>query len=99
MRATYPFDAVTHAQMGRIRPRGFWRGSPLGWEFPLAAAETLLERFGARFRVEDELLRWLHWHRHPLPPLPHHRELIAHADLNHTTLNLAVGQPRQQTVA
>ncbi len=24
---------------------------------------------------------------------------LNHADLNHTTLNLAVGQPRQQTVA
>ena len=67
--------------MGGIRPRGLWRGSSLGWEFPLAAAEALIQRFGRAFRVEDELLRWLHWHRHPLPPLPHHRDLIAQADL------------------
>ena len=99
MRATYPFDAVTHAQMGRIRPRGFWRGSSLGWEFPLAAAETLLDHFGARFRVEDELLRWLHWHRHPLPPLPHHRELIAHADLDQTLSDGRQPLPHQRSGA
>tara|TARA_B100000674_G_scaffold92666_1_gene65224 strand:+ start:119 stop:547 length:429 start_codon:yes stop_codon:yes gene_type:complete len=68
--------------MGRIRPRGLWKGSERGWEFPLAAAESLLDRFSARFRVEDELVRWLDWHRHPLPPLPHHRELVARADLD-----------------
>ena len=74
MQARYPFDAVTHAEMRRIRPRGVWRGSRLGWEFPLAAAEALLQRFERRFRVDEELMRWLHWHRHPLPPLPPHRE-------------------------
>lgn len=67
MQARYPFDAVTHAEMRRIRPRGVWRGSRLGWEFPLAAAEALLQRFERRFRVDEELMRWLHWHRHPLP--------------------------------
>ena len=78
----YPFDAVTHAEIRRIRPRGVWRGSRHGWEFPLASAETLLQRLERRFRVDEDLMRWVHWHRHPLPPLPPHHELIAHADLD-----------------
>ena len=99
MRVTYPFDAVTHAQMGRIRPRGVWRGSGRGWEFPLAAADLLLERFGGRFRVEEELLSWLHWHRHPLPPLPHHRVLVASADLDQPLLDGRMPLPHQRSGA
>ena len=99
MRVTYPFDAVTHAQMGRIRPRGLWKGSQHGWEFPLAAAECLLDRLGSRFQVEDELVRWLDWHRHPLPPLPRHRELIASADLDQPLADGRVPLPHQRSGA
>ena len=99
MRVTYPFDAVTHAQMGRIRPRGLWKGSQHGWEFPLAAAECLLDRLGSRFQVDDELVRWLDWHRHPLPPLPHHRELMASADLDQPLADGRVPLPHQRSGA
>ena len=99
VRVTYPFDAVTHAQMGRIRPRGVWKGSGRGWEFPLAAADLLLERFGGRFRVEEELLCWLDWHRHPLPPLPHHRDLVAGAELDRSLLDGRTPLPHQRSGA
>ena len=99
MRVSYPFDAVTHAQVGRIRPRGLWKGSQHGWEFPLSAAECLLDRFGSRFRVEEELLRWLDWHRHPLPPLPHHRELMANADFDQPLADGRVPLPHQRSGA
>ena len=85
--------------MGRIRPRGRWTGSARGWEFPLAAADSLLERFGTRFRVETELLRWLDWHRHPLPPLPHHRDLIAAADLDQPLADGRTPLPHQRSGA
>ena len=42
----HPFDAVTHAQISRVRPRGTWRGVKKGWEFPLAAAQVLQDRLG-----------------------------------------------------
>ena len=77
----HPFDAVTHAQIGRVRPRGTWKGAKKGWEFPLAAAQVLQDRLGARFPVQDDLARWIDWHRHPLPPLPDHRRLVQLADL------------------
>ena len=85
--------------MGRIRPRGLWKGSVRGWEFPLAAAETLLDRFATRFRVEDDLLRWLDWHRHPLPPLPHHRDLVARADLDQRLEDGRTPLPHQRSGA
>ena len=78
----HPFDAVTHAQIGRVRPRGTWRGVKKGWEFPLAAAQELQDRLGSRFPVHDDLARWIDWHRHPLPPLPEHRRLVQLADLD-----------------
>jgi hypothetical protein len=77
----HPYDAVTYAQVRRIRPRGIWRGAAQGWDFPLAAAQSLQEQLGSRFPVRDDLARWLQWHRHPLPPLPPHRQLVALADL------------------
>jgi len=76
-----PFDAVTQAQLRRIRPRGYWHGSKRGWEFPLAAAAALQQQFGRRFTVTAALEEWLAWNRLPLPPLPHHRQLVAAADL------------------
>ena len=99
MQARYPFDAVTHAEMRKIRPRGVWRGSCLGWEFPLSSAESLLQRFEGRFRVDAELLRWLHWHRHPLPPLPCHRDLIALADLDQRLRDGRLPMPHQRSGA
>ena len=77
-----PFDAVTQAQLRRIRPRGRWVGRDKGWEFPLASAEALQQQLGQRFRLTPELDQWLDWFHHPLPPLPHHRELVAAADLD-----------------
>lgn len=77
----HPYDAVTHAQIARLRPRGTWKGAKKGWEFPLAAAPVLTERLGSRFAVQEDLARWIDWHRHPLPPLPEHRRLVQLAEL------------------
>ena len=76
-----PFDAVTQAQLRRIKPRGRWKGARHGWEFPLSAADPLQLQLGDRFVVTDGLSKWIDWHRHPLPPMPLHRELVAAADL------------------
>ena len=54
-----PFDAVTQAQLRRIRPRGRWHGPTRGWEFPLAAAAVLQQQFGRRFTVTAVLEEWL----------------------------------------
>ncbi len=77
----FPFDAVTNSQLRRIRPHGVCLGANKGWEFPLASAESLRGLLGSRFAISEELLQWLHWFKHPLPPLPPHKELIANADL------------------
>jgi SNF2 family DNA or RNA helicase len=76
-----PFDAVTHAQLRRIRPRGLWRPQRGCWEFPLEAAAVLHPLLAGRFPISEELDRWLAWQRQPLPPLPPHRELVAAADI------------------
>ena len=77
-----PFDAVTQAQLRRIRPRGRWIGSKQGWEFPLGAANPLRQCLGRRFPLTPELKQWLDWCDSPLPPLPLHRELVTAADLD-----------------
>ena len=77
-----PFDAVTQAQLRMVRPSGVWRSRRSCWEFPLEAAAVLQERFAARFAVDPELSRWFAWLRHPLPPLPHHRQLVQLAALD-----------------
>ena len=77
-----PFDAVTQAQLRRIRPRGRWIGSKQGWEFPLAAATPLRQGLGRRFPLTPELQQWLDWCDSPLPPLPPHRDLVSAADLD-----------------
>ena len=79
-----PFDAVTQAQLRRIRPRGRWGGREQVWEFPLAAAIPLQSLLGKRFPVTDSLAQWLRWSHQPLPPLPPHRSLIQAADLQQT---------------
>lgn len=76
-----PYDAVTQAQLRRVRPRGLWRAQRGCWEFPLEAAHTLRAQLGSRFAIEPELNRWLQWLDSPLPPLPPHRELVAAAEL------------------
>ena len=65
-----PFDAVTQAQLRRIRPRGRWSARAQAWDFPLVAAESLQKLLGQRFPVTDSLEQWLRWSRQPLPPLP-----------------------------
>ena len=82
IRVVSPFDAVTQAQLRRIRPRGRWVGSQQGWEFPLSAAPVLQQQLGSRFAVLDPLKQWLDWSRLPLPPLPPHRELVRAASLS-----------------
>jgi len=76
-----PFDAVTHAQLRSIRPRGLWQPRRGCWEFPLEAAAVLEPLLAGRFPVSEELARWLAWQRQPLPPLPPHRELVAAAEI------------------
>lgn len=76
-----PFDAVTQAQLRRIRPRGQWNGQRRCWDFPLEAAEALHRTLNDRFPVEPELAQWLAWLRQPLPPLPPHRQLVQAATL------------------
>ena len=99
MRVVHPYDAVTHAQVRRIRPRGIWRGAAQGWDFPFAAAQSLQEQLGSRFPVRDDLARWLQWHRHPLPPLPPHRQLVALADLEAPLLDGRQPMPHQRSGA
>lgn len=76
-----PYDAVTQAQLRRVRPAGLWRAQRGCWEFPLEAAHGLRALLGTRFAIEPELNRWLQWLDSPLPPLPPHRELVAAAEL------------------
>jgi SNF2 family DNA or RNA helicase len=76
-----PFDAVTHAQLRAVRPRGRWLSGRFCWEFPLEAAEALRPVLLDRFALDPELAEWWQWLRQPLPPLPPHRELVAAADL------------------
>ncbi|MFM9110698.1 MAG: SNF2-related protein [Prochlorococcaceae cyanobacterium] len=76
-----PFDAVTHAQLRGLRPRGQWLPRRGCWEFPLEAAAVLQDQLAGRFPITPELLQWLQWLAQPLPPLPSHRRLVAAADL------------------
>ena len=81
VKVAFPFDAVTQAQLRKVRPRGIWRGTRQGWEFPLVAAQHLQRQFGSRFLVQDDLAQWLSWFEQPLPPMPPHRDLVSYADL------------------
>ena len=95
IKVVFPFDAVTHAQLRKIKPRGFWYGPRKGWEFPLAAAFSLKNLLGNRFVVKKDLAERLHWCENPLPQLPSHRELIEHADLNNVLLDGRLPFPHQ----
>ncbi|MEB3234864.1 MAG: DEAD/DEAH box helicase [Cyanobacteriota bacterium] len=77
-----PFDAVTQAQLRRLRPRGQWCGRRQCWQFPLEAAQVLQASLGHRFAVEPDLQAWFDWLAQPLPPLPPHRALVAAAALD-----------------
>jgi len=74
-----PFDAVTHAQLRRVRPAGQWVSQRGCWEFPFEAAAVLQGLLASRFPIEADLAQWLRWMEQPLPPLPPHRELVAAA--------------------
>jgi hypothetical protein len=74
-----PFDAVTHAQLRRVRPAGQWASQRGCWEFPFEAAAVLQGLLASRFPIEADLAQWLRWMEQPLPPLPPHRELVAAA--------------------
>jgi len=76
-----PFDAVTHAQLRRVRPAGHWLQQRGCWEFPFEAAAVLQRLLADRFPITPDLAQWLQWLHQPLPPLPPHRELVATADL------------------
>ena len=58
-----PFDAVTQAQLRRVRPRGVWHSRRGCWVFPLEAAAELQRRFGERFAQTPDLRRWFAWLR------------------------------------
>lgn len=76
-----PFDAVTFAQLGALRPAGRWQASRRCWQFPLEAAAVLRQALRGRFPLTAELQQWCDWLDQPLPPLPTHRELVAAAAL------------------
>lgn len=99
IRVSFLFDAVTHAQLRKIKPRGFWFGALRGWEFPLAAAKPLQDLLGHRFKIKDDLSQWLCWLNHPLPPMPVHRELMDKADLKMPLLDGHIPLPHQRTGA
>ncbi len=94
-----PFDAVTQAQLRRVKPRGTWRGATTGWEFPLTAVQQLVSLLGTRFSVQDDLAQWLDWIEHPLPPLPIHRELVKQAELEQDLADGRTPLPHQRSGA
>lgn len=77
-----PFDPVTFAQLGTLRPAGHWQASRGCWQFPLEAAGVLRQALHGRFPLTAELQQWCAWLDQPLPPLPTHRELVAAAGLH-----------------
>ncbi len=82
LKVVFPFDGVTDAQLKKVRPKGTWNGVQEGWQFPLSAAQELLEQLGSRFLVTNDLARWLQLVRHPLGPLPSHEQLMVAASLD-----------------
>ena len=84
--------------MGRIRPRGVWKGRAVAGNFP-GCRRLAAGALRWALCVEEELLRWLDWHRHPLPPLPHHRVLVAGADLDRSLLDGRTPLPHQRSGA
>ncbi len=76
-----PYDAVTQAQLRKVRPQGQWNGPARHWDFPLEAAPALLRLLAGRFPLDSELEQWLAWMQQPLPPLPPHRQLVGAAQL------------------
>ncbi|MEB3334155.1 MAG: DEAD/DEAH box helicase [Cyanobacteriota bacterium] len=76
-----PFDPVTFAQLGTVRPAGRWQASRGCWQFPLEASGMLRQALNGRFPQTPELQQWCAWLDQPLPPLPTHRELVAAAAL------------------
>ncbi|MFM9048244.1 MAG: ATP-dependent helicase, partial [Cyanobium sp.] len=65
-----PFDPVTFAQLGTVRPAGRWQASRGCWQFPLEASGMLRQALNGRFPQTPELQQWCAWLDQPLPPLP-----------------------------
>ena len=82
VRVCFPFDAVTNAQLAKIRPRGILYGNSRGWEFPLAAGKQLKETLGNRFVIKEDFLSWLNWLEKPLPDFPSIENLLKNADFS-----------------
>ncbi len=80
VKVSFPFDAVTEAQLRSIRPRGRRLAQGKGWTFPISAVGKLQESLGNRFLIRDDLAQWLAWREDSLPELPSPRELLANAD-------------------
>jgi len=99
VKVAFPFDAVTQAQLRKVRPRGIWRGARQGWEFPLVAAQHLHGQFGSRFLVQDDLAQWLRWFQQPLPPMPCHRDLVSQVDLGVVLADGRIPLPHQRSGA
>ncbi len=93
---TFPFDAVTHAELRKIRPRGIWCGRNQGWQFPLSAAKSLQTQLGSRFLIDSDLSDWLVLLKKPLPKLPDHSLLIKKADFENSLDDGRIPLPHQR---
>ncbi len=82
--------------MQKISPKGIWKGSGNGWEFPFSAANALKELLGDRFYSTDEFSQWFDWHQEPLRPLPSHSQLVERADLDSVLTDGRRPLPHQQ---
>lgn len=95
IKVSFPFDAVTHAQLRKIKPRGIWCGRNEGWQFPLSAAQSLEDCLGNRFQIKEDLAKWLKWLKDPLPAFPSQYELLAGSDLQTTLFDGRTPLPHQ----
>ncbi len=82
IKVRFPFDAVTHSQLKKIRPRGIWKGMNHGWEFPLIAIDALNDLLGNRFVLNEELADWSDILKKSFKDLPSHEILLKSAALD-----------------
>ena len=64
VRVVSPFDAVTQAQLRRVRPRGLARPTQ-GLGVSLASMQALQSALGERFHIRDDLKQWMAWSHQP----------------------------------
>ncbi len=76
LKVSFPFDAVTNAQLAKIRPKGTFCGGNKGWEFPFDAVQVLLAILSKRFVITDSVLQWTELLKKPLPELPGTNEFL-----------------------